>query len=298
MKKSMITTMTLACLLMCSGTVFSRDVMSEKYFSVNTSAPLSKYDLKSLKVVRQHNSNIVDAVAGEDGSVQFAFGGAQPTIICAPLQVTDIALQVGEKINSLQIGDSARWILEPMISGEGNQERIHIVVKPNDIGLDTNLIVATNKRVYNIRLKSTKTQYLPRVTFSYPEVEQARWQQAMVTKQQERERSTIPETKEYLADLDFGYEVEGTARWKPIRVYNDGHKMIIELPKWAVNEEVPTLLALRKEEGVFTDEESELVNYRLQGNRFIVDQIPERVILITGVGRAQSRITITHLTGR
>lgn len=273
----------------------ARDVMSDRYFSVNTSAPLTKADKQALQIAKQHNNKDVEPVPGEFGSIEFSFGDSQPTIICAPLKVTDVALQEGERINSLQIGDNVRWTLEPMISGEGATERVHIVIKPKDIGLETNLIVATNKRVYNLRLKSVKNQYLPRVSFSYPEIEQARWQLSAQREAAEREQATIPATGEYLGNLDFNYEVEGTARFKPVRVYNDGKKMVIELPKHTLTEEVPTLLVLRKEGGVFSEEESEIVNYRLQGNRFVVDQIPERVILITGVGRSQSRVTITHL---
>ena len=280
--------------LITVGPVSAKDVMSERYFSINTPAPLSKIDQEALKIARQHNQNGVKPVPGEFGSVEFTFGYSQPTIICAPLKVTDIALQEGEKINSLQLGDTVRWTLNPMISGEGATERIHIVVKPKDVGLETNLIVATNMRVYNIRLKSTKTQYLPRVSFIYPEVEMARWQALTQRKAQEKERDTIPETNEYLGNLDFNYEIEGSASWKPVRVYNDGQKMVIELPKSALTNEVPTLLVLRDEGGVFSDEESEIVNYRLQGNRFIVDQIPEKVVLITGVGSNQTRVTVTY----
>ena len=41
------------------------------------------------------------------------------------------------------------------------------------------------------------------------------------------------------------------------------------------------------------DEQQEIINYRMQGDRYIVDGIPEKVILIAGVGGNQERITIT-----
>lgn len=295
MKQTVMASLVLMSLL-CSGNVLAKDVMSEKYFSINTPAPLGKTDWEALKIAKQHNQSGAKPTSGDFGSVEFVYGHAQPTIICAPLKVTDISLQEGEKINSLQIGDTVRWALDPMVSGEGSTERVHIIVKPKDVGLETNLIVATNKRVYNIRLKSTKNQYLPRVSFSYPEIDMARWQAVNEYKAKEKAKATIPETKEYLGDLDFNYQVEGDAPWKPVRVYNDGRKMVIELPKTALTSDVPTLLVLRDEGGVFTEEESEMVNYRLQGNRFIVDQIPETVILITGVGGKQTRVVIKRVT--
>ena len=111
MKHFLLTAVALSVL--CAGPSFAKDVMSERYFSVNTSAPLNKADQQALKIAKQHNANGVNPVAGEYGSVEFSYGDSQPTVICAPLKVTDIALQEGEKINSLQIGDAVRWTLEP-----------------------------------------------------------------------------------------------------------------------------------------------------------------------------------------
>ncbi|TXH83454.1 MAG: P-type conjugative transfer protein TrbG, partial [Thauera aminoaromatica] len=38
-------------------------------------------------------------------------------------------------------------------------------------------------------------------------------------------------------------------------------------------------------------------NYRVQGDRYIVDTIFDKAILIAGVGRSQDRVTITR-TGK
>ena len=61
--------------------------------------------------------------------------------------------------------------------------------------------------------------------------------------------------------------------------------------------EAPTLLVVRKEGGLFSDDETALVNYRVQGDRYIVDTIFDKAILIAGVGRSQDRVTITR-TGK
>ena len=44
----------------------------------------------------------------------------------------------------------------------------------------------------------------------------------------------------------------------------------------------------------FTDDETVLVNYRVQGNRYIVDTVFDRAILIAGVGSSQDRVTISR----
>ncbi len=274
----------------------AKDVLGDKYFSVNTPAPLSGVDMKALKIAREHNKSVGNPMPGEWGSVEFGFGRGQATIVCAPLHVTDIALQPGETINSLQIGDAVRWSLEPMVSGGLTGDQVHIIVKPKDVGLETNLVVATNVRVYNLRLKSTRNQYLPSVTFSYPEIAQEKFRMAQEAKFAKEKRETIPETGERLGDLDFEYAVDGVAAWKPIRVYNNGVKTYIDMPSAIKAQDVPTLLVLKDEGGLFSEDDVEIINYRYQKNRFIVDGVPKQIILISGVGGNQERITLTRET--
>jgi type IV secretory pathway VirB9-like protein len=40
--------------------------------------------------------------------------------------------------------------------------------------------------------------------------------------------------------------------------------------------EAPTLLVVRKDGGLFTDDETVMVNYRVQGDRYIVDTCSTR----------------------
>ena len=54
----------------------------------------------------------------------------------------------------------------------------------------------------------------------------------------------------------------------------------------------PALLVVRKDGGVFTDDETVMVNYRVQGDRYIVDSVFDKAILIAGVGSSQDRVTI------
>jgi type IV secretion system protein VirB9 len=143
--------------------------------------------------------------------------------------------------------------------------------------------------MYHLKLKSDRTEFMPYVTFTYPEVEQAKWQAVQQAKAQDRADKTIPQTGEYLGDLNFDYKLSGKASWKPIRVYNDGVKTIIQMPKSMAQTESPTLLVMRGN----SDKDAVIVNYRVQGDRYIVDSVFDKAILIAGVGRKQDRITIT-----
>lgn len=64
------------------------------------------------------------------------------------------------------------------------------------------------------------------------------------------------------------------------------------MPTAMAQTEAPTLLVVRKDGGLFTDDETVMVNYRVQGDRYIVDTIFDKAILIAGVGSSQDRVTI------
>lgn len=112
--------------------------------------------------------------------------------------------------------------------------------------------------------------------------------------QAERQKeNTFSETNEYLGNLNFNYSIQGNARFKPVRVYNNGVKTIIEMPSTMPQNEAPALLVLRGG-GLFKQEESVMVNYRLQGCRYIVDNVFDKAILVIGSGNTQEKITITR----
>ncbi len=235
----------------------------------------------------------IKPVIGGDGTIRFLYGATQPSIICAVLQVCDVELQPGEQVNSLHLGDTARWTVEPAVTGSGRMEVQHLIIKPMDTGLETSLIVTTDRRTYHLRLRSHRTEFMPRVAFTYPEEAMAKWEKIRRQEQTAHDNQVMPGTGEYLGNLDFDYTIEGqAARWKPLRVYNDGVKTIIQMPGTLSQHEAPILLVVRKDGGFFTDEESVQVNYRLQNDRFIVDSIFDKAILVAGVGSSQDRVTI------
>ena len=82
-----------------------------------------------------------------------------------------------------------------------------------------------------------------------------------------------------------------------MRVYNDGVKTIIQMPRTMEQTEAPTLLIVRGKDSIFPwggKAEEILVNYRVQSDRYIVDTLFDKAILIAGVGSQQERVTITR----
>ena len=272
------------------------DDIADKYF--NKSNPkLTAQERAALAIAKRWEAGSatgIQPVAGSGGAIKFVYGVQQPSIVCAVLQVCDVALQAGEQVNSINLGDTARWTVEPAITGSGATEIQHLIIKPMDVALETSLVVTTNRRSYHFRLRSHRTEYMPQVSFTYPEDAQVKWDAIQRREKQERTDNTLPATGEYLGDLTFDYDLSGSASWKPVRVYNDGRKTIIEMPGAMQQTEAPTLLVVRKEGGMFADDETVLVNYRVQGNRYIVDTVFDRAILIAGVGSSQDRVTIVR----
>jgi type IV secretion system protein VirB9 len=265
--------------------------MADQYFSKkNLSLTTQEQTAVSIGKKWQTGQATSKPVAARDGSIRFVYGSGQTQILCAVLQVCDVALQPGEQVNNLNVGDP-RFEVEPAITGVGPLQRLHLLIKALDVGLDTSLVVTTDRRTYHFRLRSSRHEFMPYVSFTYPEEAQAKWDAIRREEVRERHDNTIPLTGEYLGNLNFNYTLTGSARWKPCRVFNDGVKTIIEMPRAMQQSEAPTLLVLRPG-GLFKKSETVMVNYRVQGARYIVDTIFDRAILISGVGRRQERITI------
>lgn len=280
-----------AIMSLAFSTAVMADDLADMYFT-GKNKELTQQEKDALAISKRWEAGTAQNVkpfSGANGAIQFLYGAQQVTIVCAVLQVCDVALQPGEVTTGLHPGDNARWTFEPAITGEGANQVQHIIIKPLDVGLETTLDIPTNRRMYHLKLKSDRTEFMPYVTFTYPEVEQAKWQAVQQAKAQDRAEKTIPQTGEYLGDLNFDYKLSGKASWKPVRVYNDGVKTIIQMPKSIAQTESPTLLVMRGN----NDKDAVIVNYRVQGDRYIVDSVFDKAIMIAGVGRKQDRITIT-----
>lgn len=270
--------------------------LPDMYFSPDN-PKLTKQELAAISIAdkwKRASASGMTPSAGTDGTIIYLYGAQLPSIVCAVLQVCDVALQAGEQVNSINLGDTVRWTIEPAITGSGATEVQHLIIKPMDVGLETSLVVTTNRRTYHFQLRSHRTQYMPKVAFSYPEDAQAKWEAIKTRETKERQEKILPETGEYMGNLSFNYDISASDKiaWTPVRVYNDGRKTIIQMPKEMAQTEAPTLLVVRRDGGFFKDPETVLVNYRVQGDRYIVDSVFDKAIMIAGVGSNQDVVTI------
>ena len=245
---------------------------------------------KSVALSAQWNEKSTMPFLGEDGSVQFEYGATFPSIVCAPLYACDLALQPGEVIRQVMLGDASRWKVSPGTSGSGENVVAHLVIKPADVGLSTNLVIYTDRRSYSIRLVSKKDQWMPLVSFSYPDDTQAQWASYRAQQKQPlKGKVSYGQPQAINTDLSFNYRIKGDSpKWRPLRVYADGAKTYIQFPANVKNDQTPALVILN------SSNQAQMVNYRMFDNRYVVDQVIDKAALIRGVGRHQERVEIAR----
>ena len=285
MNKLYKTILFLCSLTLCTKTI--ADSAYDDYFmEQNGNDFLSDEDLKVLEDLQNAEQTGVNDMGlngsvSKPGEIVFTFGASRPTIVCAVLELCDIALEKGEKINTVQIGDAARWLVDSAVSGAGNDEIQHLVIKPLDNALKTSMVITTDRRTYHLRLKSSLTDFMPQIRFIYPEDTLAKLNKIKEKKQKENERNVILGTGVNINDLNFNYEIEGDDKIKPTRVYHDGQKTYIEFPERAVYAPLPALVIVNKV-NFFAEDDLQIANYRIVKNRYIADGIIERARLILG----------------
>jgi type IV secretion system protein VirB9 len=94
--------------------------------------------------------------------------GALYQLYAAPAQVTDIALEPGEKLVSVSAGDTVRWVVGDTTSGAGKAAQVHILVKPIGANLETNLVITTDRRTYHLEMHASQSTYMASVSWTYP----------------------------------------------------------------------------------------------------------------------------------
>jgi type IV secretion system protein VirB9 len=200
------------------------------------------------------------------------------TILTRPMTVTDIQLAPGEKLETLAIGDSVQWItaLAP-----GN-----IMIKPTRSGLFTSATIITNKRVYELTLRSGPLtgRWYQQVSWQYPQIllynEQVAAQaQSARRKARAKRHAQVAGVVNNPAKLNFDYAIRGHASFKPHLVFDNGVWTWIHLPTHA---QVVPALFVRRSNGKYA-----LTRYVVHGHYIIVQRTFRRALL------RQGRRTIT-----
>ena len=210
-------------------------------FTISTmhASAAEKYNILEDAAVAQarkwQTSGKARPIMSSDGKVIFPFGQSMPKLTCSPTRACDVEMQPSEKVIDVVLGDTVNWTWLPGESIEKVKPIHHVVFQPRDNSLESNAIIYTNRRSYHIKLYAPKQEgiYLNRVGFYYPEELVQSWEEkagiSAAAEAKERSLSVMPAPVPP-QKLAFDYRVEGNADFKPLRVFNDGERVYMEMP--------------------------------------------------------------------
>ena len=214
--------------------------------------------------------------------------GALYQVYTAPGQVTDIALQEGERLvgpGPVAAGDTVRWIIGDTLSGNGASARVHILVKPTRPDIATNLVINTDRRSYHLELRATPATYMASVSWIYPQDELI----ALRNRNAVAAFAAPVATAVDVSALNFRYRIEGDrVPWKPLRAFDDGRQVFIEFPAGIAQGEMPPLFVM------VAAGDAELVNYRVRGRYMVVDRLFAAAELRLGDKRTERSVRIVR----
>jgi type IV secretion system protein VirB9 len=218
------------------------------------------------RAIREATQRPVTAASSESKTVYAYTPDSIYTIYGAPGRVIDIQLQPGEKLSGPVIaGDTVRWVVGTATSGN-NSAVTHVLVKPIMAGIETNFIITTDRHSYHLIAKSLNRNFLPTVSWTYPQDEMAKFEayshegqgggDTMVT------NGIAPDR------LNFKYRIDPDKEypWNPVRVFDDGTKTYIQMSRNMKNTEAPVFF-IKDKRGL------NLVNYRVKGEYYIIDRL-------------------------
>lgn len=203
--------------------------------------------------------------------------GALYEIYAAPGFLSTILLEPGEAVVTVAAGDTTRWMVEETTSGDLADPRALLLIKPTRAGIRTNIVLATDRRTYLIEAIAIEGRaYSAQTAWRYPG---------------DAARNNAPATSSIALDaLNFRYRID-TVRgqpphWRPVRVFDDGRRTYVEFPLDISTSEAPPLF-LRDGADVA------LVNYRVAGNRYVIDRLFDVAELRLG-GQRQTIVRISR----
>jgi type IV secretion system protein TrbG len=196
----------------------------------------------------------------------------------APLRITTISLELGETITNKASGDTERWMIGDTTSGTGATLQTHILVKPYRATIATNMVVTTNRRVYLLSLRAAESAdaFNSAVTWTHP--------QPLPNSGAQTANAPLaiagPLGRTASIDgLNQNYRIKAGWRrppWTPVSVSDDGRQTFVTFPESLASTEAPPLFVIAD------NGEAQLVNWRKQGNVYVVDRLFQKAELRLG----------------
>lgn len=256
------------------------------------------------------------------------FARMEPVVTCTVLRACIIELEAGERLSDQPVaGDAVRWSIDSAKAGPGGQTPL-VLVKPRACDVTTNLVVPTDRRIYDLTLDSppcARGSLNPRQTgvrhvrFYYPDddVRPAPADASSVRSATAATSVATPPSADPLAPLlaersatgrgvNREYRVVRHRRgplglfgrqpvdfpWRPAAVADDGARTYLALPAGAAPHAAPVFYAVER------DGSRTMVNYAVRSvggaQVYIADRVVQRAVLVLMDGTHEQRLELEN----
>ena len=191
---------------------------------------------------------------------------------------------------SAAAGDTTRWNILPNYIGDTTAYTPVVLVKPFMGGLQTSLSIITNRRDYDISIRSVDSgDYSARIGFYYPQDKADAIHVGLPPDKIETNEGQRPKID--IENIKYDYIIRGdqSLSWYPVRVFEDGHKVFIRMAEHVDRAQLPVFMTTDK------SGRTEMVNYRYFKPYYIVDTLFERGLLILGTDKYKKTVRITRV---
>lgn len=262
-----------------------------------TDVELDHTTSKALALADSYLANPSVPAEGNDGRLRYVYGAGLATVVCAPLHLCTVELELGEVLNAKPtVSDELHWDVLEMAVGAGDATQTLITLRPHKSGLDDNLLITTDRRSYYLRIVSKPAQYMARVAFEYPSANSSNWVNYQVeVAARQAQKPAADKQQPTPTTWTGGYRLSGKkhflsgqqhpAFW-PTDVKDDGKFVYIDLPELITHTRAPILMRCGPK-GL------EPMNYDVAGSQFIAHSLFEKAALITGTGKHSQVVYIT-----
>ena len=243
---------------------------------VDDGAKTSSKTLKSGDAVKQHVQDKTIIPEYSEGHLKAWYYKAENVyqLQTQTYHSTIIQLEPGEEMmETPYISEPDVWRLSRGIGTKDGKPTQFVIIKPDYSGLTSTLIIITDRRVYQLELRSYKDRYMPYAKWIYDNRTEdlPSWNIWASKKTEVAEFSG--QQVEYLS---FDYKIKRPMFkkpvWTPVLAYDDGAKTYIVLDKKTLHMEIPAVFEGKKE----------IINKEVRKNVIVLPKLIEKVTLRLG----------------
>lgn len=157
-------------------------------------------------------------------------------VMATPGFLTDIRLQPGEMIERITMGDRSRWEVHTYY--DDIQRICHIYIQPIQEGIESNIIIATDKHNYQLHLISSSINN-PIVAWNYPN-------ESDIFQNSESTDVIMEVTSPDKLNFNYNISRKNNYNWSPRYVFDDGFNTYMTIDPEVFNSVNPAIFTVNR----------------------------------------------------